>query len=619
MFKDGKAGLQGLDGKKINEIINDTTRGSRFYNHKLAKQLKIEQQVEAMKKKLKTKTEADHVRARKEVQTLKQEFIAIGRDMTHVIVHIDMDAFFASIEERDDPSLQGKPMAVGTMAMLSTSNYISRQYGIHPGLPGFLAKKLCPQLKIISHGMGKYQAESKKVAEVVRRYDPQFQPSSLDECSIDLTAYLMQRVTDSNGGWQMEAYQNEDGDLVYPAQVWEKAEEIVHEIRQSVFERTQLTCSAGIAPNKMLAKICSDLRKPNNQYCLYAKRSADLQTFIGDFNIKKIPGCGPVQQQILKGLDIENCAQLFENLDKLCLLFTANAIDFYVRASMGISSYSYDYSGTQKSESRETTFTPTEDLDFLLATLKDLSASVARSLQKDDTRGKTITLKIKHDNFLTNVRCRTIASYTNDAGMIFEVGHQLLKNECIGKKLKLRLIGIRVSNFLDQEENANKQTSEQGCQKTIDRFLSKASSTSSGQSSLAENLVVETLIAQETESLKKDAMQKEQNMQASIATPSGQEQSHVKPSSTSFVCPVCSIRRCVDLDDLNAHIDYCLSRDAILSSVCEADPFHNEQPKAFIKTEEGIHPIKKVPSKRKLLPSPDKPKGKMKRLTDYFK
>ena len=146
------------------------------------------------------------------------------------------DAFYAAVEERDQPSLKDQPMAVGGMGMLSTSNYLARKYGVRAGMPGFIGKKLCPTLKIVPPNFEKYKAVSSIIRQVFKEYDPGFCPMSLDEAYLDITEYL---DTHSNL----------------------RASEVVEEMRAKIFQNTQLTASAGISLNTMLAKICSDLNK----------------------------------------------------------------------------------------------------------------------------------------------------------------------------------------------------------------------------------------------------------------------------------------------------------------------------------------------------------------------
>lgn len=176
--------------------------------------------------------------------------------------------------------------------MISTSNYVARKFGVRAGMPGFIGLKLCPQLQLIPGRYHIYKQESAKVTEVMLEYDETFVPCSLDEFSIDLTKSLVKKCSLPDSKIKFEIKQRENGEKYLDDEIWNLAEEIVQEIRQKIFEKTQLTCSAGIAINRMLAKMCSDINKPNNQYTLRCSSSQEIIDFIQKFNVKKIPGIG---------------------------------------------------------------------------------------------------------------------------------------------------------------------------------------------------------------------------------------------------------------------------------------------------------------------------------------
>jgi DNA polymerase kappa len=656
LFHDGKAGLEGLDSDHINRIINNTTRGSRFYMHKLNKQRQVDTQVESMLAKLRTTSQVELTRASHYIRKLRYEVSASARDLTHIIVHIDMDMFFAAVEMRDRPELKDLPMAVGGSSMLSTSNYIARKFGVRAAMPGFVAKKLCPQLHIVRPRMEVYREESSKVAQVIREYDPNFVPHSLDECSIDLADYLLKKCEQSNGTWSYCARRNADYDWILEPEVWRQAEEAVNEMRQKVLDRTQLSCSAGIAPNKLLAKMCSDMNKPNGQYVFAAQSSKELREFVSNVNVKKIPGIGPVQQQTLQGLGISTCSELNEQLEKLAVLFTESSMEFYVRVSVGVGSWQCGEIEAQKSESRETTFTPTDSVDTFLTLLKELSEECAASLQKVNTKGRTVTLKLKRDDFKVNVRSRTLNAPTNDSSLMFDTCKSLLMIELQPeKKLKLRLLGVRMSNFVDNAKEELKTKKEEVKQQKIDYFLSKAPSEAvkftlekrqielddsrpmdftNNQTNVATlaNPVASTSTSKlVTASLPDGFVSRasstyyqpivECDPMSIIASHSSKDTNldvSIPDLPTSYVCPVCGLRRCADLDQLNQHIDYCLSRDAILSSVDETnriDYTSSSTMSSASSSASGSTTMKRKNSGSNKKQSP----VKMKKLTDYFK
>merc|ERR1719187_1859508 len=220
-LNDNKAGMTGLDTDKINAIIESASKGSKFYQAKLVSQAKIDQQIERLGQQLAALKRADLDRARREADL---QAACLKRDLSRTIVHVDMDMFYAAVEMRDAPYLKELPMAVGGMGMLSTSNYRARRFGVRAAMPGFIAKKLCPDLVIIPTNMAKYAAVSDIVREVFKQYDPNFAPMSLDEAYLDITDYL------DNIGRTSSAAQ------------------VVEEMRAKIEVATSLTASAGIAP-----------------------------------------------------------------------------------------------------------------------------------------------------------------------------------------------------------------------------------------------------------------------------------------------------------------------------------------------------------------------------------
>ncbi|MCH84448.1 DNA polymerase kappa-like [Trifolium medium] len=207
-----------------------------------------------------------------------------------------MDAFYAAVETLSNPTLKGKPMAVGSMSMISTANYEARKFGVRSAMPGFIARKLCPELIFVPVDFNKYNYYSDLTRKVFQRYDPNFIAGSLDEAYLDITEVCRERNV--------------------------KSEEIAQEIRVSVYEETGLTCSAGVAPNRLLAKVCSDINKPNGQYVLPNDRLA-VMTFISSLPIRKIGGIGKVTEQILKEVfGINTCEQMLDKSSYLCALFS---------------------------------------------------------------------------------------------------------------------------------------------------------------------------------------------------------------------------------------------------------------------------------------------------------
>uniref|UniRef100_A0A4W4E9N5 DNA polymerase kappa n=1 Tax=Electrophorus electricus TaxID=8005 RepID=A0A4W4E9N5_ELEEL len=353
-LNDNKAGMEGLDRDKINNIILEASKGSRFYVNEVKKEQQVNERIGKMMRHKAKLTEQQIQKAQLSAE------LEMGRELGRVIVHVDMDAFYAAVEMRDCPELKDKPMAVGSMSMLSTSNYHARRYGVRAAMPGFIAKKLCPNLVIVPLNFDKYTAVSEQVREVFAAYDPHFLPMSLDEAYLDITEHLHER---QHWPESMRSYKSCDNEVPVETDnlspvLFEDSpssspslpgsdgkvevfgtspEEAVREMRFRIEQKTSLTASAGIAPNMMLAKVCSDKNKPNGQYSILPERQA-VMDFIRDLPVRKVSGIGKVTEKMLAALDIFTCAQLGQQMRVLSLLFSETSWHHFLQISLGLGS-----------------------------------------------------------------------------------------------------------------------------------------------------------------------------------------------------------------------------------------------------------------------------------------
>ncbi|CCL99084.1 uncharacterized protein FIBRA_01098 [Fibroporia radiculosa] len=272
-----KAGLA-IDQSGINRIIAEASKGSKFYENEKRKDKDLTERIARILR------HRDEVLKGVDIHSIEHGVDQLlfklegQRDLTQTIVHVDMDAFYASVELLDDPSLEGRPFAVVGKGVLTTASYEARKYGVRSGMAGFIAKKLCPHLILVGNHFDRYLEMSRRVMDIFRRYDPNMCAASCDEGYINITAYC------------------EDHQLT--------AEECVQQMREAVQKETRLTVSAGIAPNKMLAKICSDKNKPNGQFKLESD-PATIKEFMHDLSIRKLPGVGRVNERLLESIDIK--------------------------------------------------------------------------------------------------------------------------------------------------------------------------------------------------------------------------------------------------------------------------------------------------------------------------
>ncbi|XP_035234345.1 DNA polymerase kappa [Anguilla anguilla] len=496
-LNDNKAGMEGLDRDKINKIIMETSKGSKFYENELKKEQQVDQRIERMLQQKAQISEQQLRKAQAQVEKMAAD-LERGRDLGRVIVHVDMDAFYAAVEMRDCPELKDKPMAVGSKGMLSTSNYHARRFGVRAAMPGFIAKKLCPSLVIVQHNFEKYRAVSAEVREVFADYDPHFLPVSLDEAYLDITEHLRQRqgwpeslrthpvrtedaaaaAADGEGA-QPESQGDSDADSLSPVLFEDSptsppdppprgavvfgtdAEEAVREMRFRIEQRTTLTASAGIAPNMMLAKVCSDKNKPNGQYRIPAERQA-VMDFIQDLPIRKVSGIGKVTERMLRALEITTCSELRQKVALLSLLFSEVSWHHFLQISLGLGSTHIERDNERKSMSTERTFGEMSSAEEQYDLCRELCRDLAQDLQKEDLKGKTVTVKLKNVNFEVKTRALTLSSVVSSEEEIFAVAKDLLKTEIDNASphpLRLRLMGVRVSGFVSCEDRKSLQKS----------------------------------------------------------------------------------------------------------------------------------------------------------------
>ncbi|KAK6059477.1 ImpB/MucB/SamB family protein [Cooperia oncophora] len=385
-----------------------------------------------------------------------------------------MDAYFAAVEMRDDPSLRTVPMAVGTSAMLSTSNYLARRFGVRAAMPGFIAKKLCPQLKLVHGNFSKYKRESEIFEAIFAEYDEDLSMGSLDEAYLDITDYVTARtkpnvlrrrrfggecicrlplmteedrspsMTESckKCGKERNVYEDDVEFGVGRA-------EVVREIRFRVEQATGLTCSAGIAPTFRLAKICSDMNKPNGQYELensYEK----VMDFLRELPIRKVSGIGRVSEALLQACGIFTVGQLLERRAALKFCFSELSQECFLRVALGLPGRPSSSDPRRKSISTERTFTPTSSREALTEIMED----VCDMLVKDTKRagivgGRCVTLKLKLSSFDVLTRSETPGRLICSREEILAITREILDRELPNE---FRLLGIRLSHLQFEDD-----------------------------------------------------------------------------------------------------------------------------------------------------------------------
>ncbi len=335
------------------------------------------------------------------------------------IIHVDMDAFFASVEQMDHPELKGKPIAVGgseKRGVVSAASYEARKYGVRSAMSGVQAKRNCPDLIFVRPRFERYNEISKKIRKIFYDYTDKVEPLSLDEAYLDVT-------------------ENKKGNP--------SATLIAKEIRERILKEVGLTASAGISINKFIAKVASDYNKPNGQKTVNPE---EVIPFLEQLDIRKFYGVGKVtaekmyQLGIFTGKDLKS-----KTIDYLDEHFGKSG-KFYFYVVRGIHNSEVKSDRIRKSLAAERTFNENLSSEiFMFEKLDRIAQEVAKRLNKSKVAGKTVTLKIKYSDFSLQTRSKTLPYYISDKHLILETAKNLLYQEKLNNSV--RLLGISMSNL----------------------------------------------------------------------------------------------------------------------------------------------------------------------------
>jgi len=343
---------------------------------------------------------------------------------TRKIIHIDMDAFFASVEQMDNPDIKGKPVAVGgsrDRGVVAAASYEARKFGISSAMPSKIAYRRCPQLIFVKPRFDRYKEISKQVMKIFHDYTDLVEPLSIDEAFLDVSINKKNILT---------------------------ATEIATEIRQRIKDEIGLTASAGVSINKFLAKIASDYNKPDGIYVITPKKA---EKFIEQLPINIFHGIGKVTSKkmhklgIFRGLELKKMSKedLIRHFGKQGIFFfnIARAIDYR----------EVNPNRIRKSVGTEHTFNKDiSDIELIKLELMQISEKLFLSIKKNNSEGRTITLKIKYSNFVQQTKSKTLVSNIIDITSIKLLALDLLKQ--IHLHTSIRLIGLTISNLYKHQE-----------------------------------------------------------------------------------------------------------------------------------------------------------------------
>ncbi len=342
-----------------------------------------------------------------------------------IIFHLDMDHFYTAVETREHPEIKGKPVVVGAdpkggqgRGVVSTSNYEARKVGVRSGMPISRAYRLCPEAVYLPPNFPLYIKVSNEIMTIIRKYADKFEQWGIDEAFLDVSSKVSSFVA---------------------------AEELAKKIKQEILQTEQLTCSIGVGPNKLIAKIASDIQKPDG---LTVVKPEEVEKFLEPLPVRKLLWVGRKTEERLKELGVSTIGDLARfDPTVLAEVFGVGGTQMYLMAH-GIDRGEVQERGEVKSISHETTFEEdTADAQMVQAALDALSEEVAREAQEQGLFFKTVTIKVRYENFETHTRAKTLPFMSNRPQDLRKTARELLQ-PYLKVDRKIRLIGVRVSTFV---------------------------------------------------------------------------------------------------------------------------------------------------------------------------
>jgi len=340
------------------------------------------------------------------------------------IIHVDMDAFFASVEQRDHPEMRGKPVAVGrdqARGVVAAASYEARVFGVRSAMPSVTARRQCPDLIFAPPRFDVYRAVSAQIREVFERYTELIEPLSLDEAYLDVTEACQGGLT---------------------------ATDIAKNIRRQIFEETKLTASAGVSYNKFLAKLASDQDKPNGLTVITPRKGPG---FVASLPVGRFNGVGPVTEAKMKKLGILTGADLRDKSLTFLVEYFGSSAERYHAIARGIDDRPVRPNRVRKSVGAENTFAEDlTDIDEAIQRLEPIIAKVVTRCGEKDVAGRTVTLKVKFADFEQITRRVTLNSSIREPELIMALASELLRAEHPFRK-GVRLLGVSMSGFETRE------------------------------------------------------------------------------------------------------------------------------------------------------------------------
>ncbi|KAI0006313.1 impB/mucB/samB family protein [Xylariaceae sp. FL0662B] len=421
-----KAGQDSVDQSKVSEIIYNASKGSKYFNREEIKDKILTQKIDQILEKKHRLEKLDLTRETRAADQLITQLEA-SRDLTQHVVHIDCDAFYAAVEQLDRPELKDLPFAVGG-GVLTTCNYVARKFGCRSGMAGFVAKKLCPELLLLPLNFDKYTSKAHEVRQVLAEYDPRFESASIDEAYLNITEYCLEHNL--------------------------TPEDAVQEMRDEIHAKTKITVSAGIAANAKLAKICSNMNKPNGQ-CVLPNHRNTIMAFMRDLPTRKVNGIGRVLERELQEIGVKNCGDIYSHRHLLRQLFGDKTYEFLIMCYLGLGRTEIQPAEEyeRKSVGTESTFRDMSDPVQLRDKLRWTAEELEKDMRRAECKGRTLVLKVKLHTYEVFTRQVVTPRAINAADDLYSYSLPILtKLEQDIPGMKLRLMGLRCTHLVSTKK-----------------------------------------------------------------------------------------------------------------------------------------------------------------------
>lgn len=531
----------------MSEIIYNASKGSKFFNHEQDRDRNLTSKIERI---LQQKARLEKLDLSQDLRRA-DEYLAeleLGRDLSQHIIHVDCDAFFAAVEELDRPELKTVPMAVGK-GVLTTCNYVARKYGIRSGMASFVAKKLCPQLVLLSANYEKYTDKAKEIRAILAEYDPLFESASIDEAYLNITAYC-------------------DENQLGP-------EEAVQRMRAEILDSTRVSVSAGIAANAKIAKICSNINKPNGQFRVPNERLAIMQ-FMHELPVRKVNGVGRVFERELESIGVKKCGDIFPQRALLTKLFGEKAFQFLAQCYLGLGRTKIEpvENHERKSVSTETTFHELGDQEELRAKLWWAAQELEKDLVRTQFKGRTLALKVKLHTFEVLTRQTAPSRTVSRAKDLYSFALPMLtKLEKDIPGMRLRLLGLRCSNLVSTQKAGINFFGAVPQPKSASKRTDEPTVGSDTNHEIDAEEAFETAARQEVQDEMNDLEQLSQDAPhvSSTSQPEESEEPEAAGESHLWECPICGRPQTADDRSFNEHVDFCLSKQTIREVVQDTE------------------------------------------------